>query len=98
MKRRLIRTTALLLGIAVLAALPSASRGEHDGKLQILILGDSTAECSIPRKLAPEGPHLEDVIRQLLAAEGDLPPCNVINVALSGLTAEEIKIVEGAAR
>ncbi|MCX6901149.1 MAG: SGNH/GDSL hydrolase family protein [Verrucomicrobia bacterium] len=76
--------TALLFGIAALVAMPIATRGEHDGKLQILILGDSTAECSIPRKLVPEGPQLEDVIRQLLAAEGDLPPCNVINVALSG--------------
>ncbi|MCX6906558.1 MAG: SGNH/GDSL hydrolase family protein [Verrucomicrobia bacterium] len=84
MNRKLIRTTALLFVIAALMAAPIASRGEHDGKLQILILGDSTAECSIPRKLVPEGPHLEDVIRQLLAAEGDLPPCNVINVALSG--------------
>ena len=84
MNRRLIRTAALLLGIVAFVATPVASRGEHDGKLQILILGDSTAECSIPRKLVPEGPHLEDVIRQLLAAEGDLPPCNVINVALSG--------------
>ncbi len=59
-------------------------RAEHEGKVQILILGDSTAEGSIPRKLVKEGPHLEEVIRQLLAAEGDLPPCDVINVALSG--------------
>lgn len=84
MNRRLIRTTAFLLGVAALVATPVISRGEHDGKIQILILGDSTAEGSIPRKHVPEGPHLEDVIRQLLAAEGDLPPCNVINVALSG--------------
>ena len=84
MNKRLVWTTALLLGIAVLTALPATSRGEHDGKVQILILGDSTAEGSIPRRHVPEGPHLEDVIQQLLAAEGDLPPCNVINVALSG--------------
>jgi len=62
----------------------AASRGEHDGKLQILLLGDSTAEGSIPRKLVPQGPHLEDVIRLLLAVEGDLPPCNVTNLGLSG--------------
>lgn len=84
MNRRLIRTTAFLLGVAALVATPVTSRGEHDGKLQILILGDSTAEGSIPRKHVPEGPHLEDVIRLLLAAEGDLPPCNVINLGLSG--------------
>ena len=84
MNTRLIRTTALLLGIVTLLSAPTTSRGEHDGKVQILILGDSTAEGSVPRRHVPEGPHLEDVIRQLLAAEGDLPPCNVINVALSG--------------
>jgi len=55
--------TALLFGIAALVALPVASRAEHDGKVQILILGDSTAEGGIPRKLVPEGPHLEDEIK-----------------------------------
>ena len=59
-------------------------RAELDGKLQILLLGDSTAEGSIPRQLVKEGPHLEDVISSLLAAEGDLPPTHVINLALSG--------------
>lgn len=78
------RRFVISLFVGFILALPVASRAEHDGKLQILILGDSTAEGSIPRKLVPQGPHLEDVIRQLLAAEGDLPPCNVINVALSG--------------
>jgi lysophospholipase L1-like esterase len=69
---------------ALLILLPPTLRAEHEGKVQILILGDSTAEGSIPRKLVKEGPHLEDIIRQLLAAEGDLPPCNVVNLALSG--------------
>ncbi|MBI5684466.1 MAG: hypothetical protein HZC54_05265 [Verrucomicrobia bacterium] len=76
--------TALLFVIAALVALPVASRAEHDGKLQILILGDSTAECSIPRKLVPEGPQLEDVIRQANA--------------LCRLAAEGIRIVEGAGK
>lgn len=57
---------------------------EHDGKVQILLLGDSTTEGSVPRRLAPKGPHLEDVIRGLLAEEKDLPPTNVINLGLSG--------------
>jgi len=78
---RVLRLTALL---TLTLLVPTALRAEHEGKVQILILGDSTAEGSIPRKLVKEGPHLEDVIRQLLAAEGDLPPCNVINIALSG--------------
>lgn len=64
--------------------MPVALHAEHEGKIQILLLGDSTAEASIPRKLAPEEAQLEDVIRVLLAAEGDLPPADVINLGLSG--------------
>ncbi|MSU72639.1 MAG: SGNH/GDSL hydrolase family protein [Opitutus sp.] len=74
----------LLCGLALLAIIPAVARATHDGKLQILLLGDSTTEGSIPRKVVPQGPHLEQVIEQLLAAEGDLPPCHVINVGLSG--------------
>ncbi len=59
-------------------------QAEHEGKLQILLLGDSTTEGSVPRRHVPKGPHLEDVIRELLAAEKDLPPTNVINLGLSG--------------
>lgn len=57
---------------------------EPDGKVQILLLGDSTTEGSVPRRHVPKGPHLEDVIRELLAEEKDLPPTNVINLGLSG--------------
>jgi len=57
---------------------------EHEGKAQILLLGDSTTEGSVPRRHVPKGPHLEDVIRDLLAEEKDLPPTNVINLGLSG--------------
>jgi lysophospholipase L1-like esterase len=57
---------------------------EHEGKIQILLLGDSTTEASFPKKLAPNEPQFEDIIRNLLAAEGDLTPTNVINVGLSG--------------
>jgi len=59
-------------------------QAENEGKLQILLLGDSTTEGSVPRRHVPKGPHLEDVIRELLAAETDLPPTNVINLGLSG--------------
>lgn len=57
---------------------------EHEGRVQIMLLGDSTTEGSVPRRHVPKGPHLEDVIRELLAAEKDLPPTNVINLGLSG--------------
>lgn len=63
---------------------PAAVRAEHEGKLQILLLGDSTTEASVPKRHLPQGPHFEDVIRLLLAAEKDLPPANVINLGLSG--------------
>jgi lysophospholipase L1-like esterase len=74
---------ALLLSFAEFGRLERAA-AEHDGKVQILLLGDSTTEGSIPRRHVPKGPHLEDVIRELLAEEKDLPPTNVINLGLSG--------------
>lgn len=60
------------------------ARAEHEGRVQVLLLGDSTTEGSVPRRLKPAGPHLETVLEQLLAAEADLPPCHVINSSLSG--------------
>lgn len=80
----MIRTTTAVLLLALTLMMPGTLHAEHEGKLQILLLGDSTTEASIPRKLAPDEPQLEDVIRVLLAAEGDLPPANVINLGLSG--------------
>lgn len=53
-------------------------------RLQILLLGDSTTEAGIPKKLAPEEPQLEDTVRILLAAEADLPPVDVHNEGVSG--------------
>ena len=70
--------------IVVLAALPRQTRAEHDGKLQILLLGDSTTIGSVCRITDPKGPHLEDVVRSLLATEKDLPPTNVINQGRDG--------------
>ncbi len=78
---------APLRALSVLVALvlsPQCAQAEHDGKLQILLLGDSTTEGSIPRLLRPSGPHLERVLELLLAAQSDLPPCHVINSSLSG--------------
>lgn len=74
----------LLVGCLAWIASSRPVMAEHDGKVQILLLGDSTTEGSIPRLHVPKGPHLEDVIRQLLAEEKDLPPTNVINLGLSG--------------
>ena len=82
-----MRGRVFLILMAVLIASDvgtDVARAEHEGKVQILLLGDSTTEGSVPRRHVPKGPHLEDVIRELLAAEKDLPPTNVINLGLSG--------------
>jgi lysophospholipase L1-like esterase len=82
---RLVQTVArILLALVTIALLPRPANAEHDGKVQVLLLGDSTTEGSMPRLMKPEGPHLEKVLEQLLAAEEDLPPCHVINSSLSG--------------
>ena len=75
-----------ILFVTIFALLINGSllKAEHEGKVQILLLGDSTTEGSVPRRHVPEGPHLEEVIRLLLAEEKDLPPTNVINLGLSG--------------
>ena len=79
------RSFVLFFTALLVANIPMTPvRAEHDGKVQILLLGDSTTEGSVPRRHLPKGPHLEDVIRELLAAEKDLPPTNVINLGLSG--------------
>ena len=80
-------TFAPMLALALMLSIvlpPACANAEHEGKIQILLLGDSTTEGSVPRRLKPEGPHLEKVLELLLAAEGDLPPCHVINSSLSG--------------
>ncbi len=75
---RAFLTTLLSLGIVFTA------RAEHDGKLQIVLLGDSTTEGSIPRLVKPKGPHFESVLQSMLAVQPDLPPCDVIQRGLSG--------------
>jgi lysophospholipase L1-like esterase len=79
-----MKCIATLLLCVFLFVMAGSSRAEHEGKIQILLLGDSATESSIPRKVAPQEPQFEDVVRILLAAEGDLPPTNVINLGLSG--------------
>lgn len=82
---RTLISTFMVTCFAVTATFaPTPLMAEHEGKIQILLLGDSTAEGSIPRALKPDAAHLEKAIEQLLIAEGDLPACHVINTSLSG--------------
>jgi len=63
-------------------AFSAATAGKK--RLQIVLLGDSTTEASIPKKLASDEPQIEDTLRILLAANPDLPPCDVYNEGVSG--------------
>ena len=69
--------------VALLALPAAASRGE-EGKLRVLLLGDSTTIGSVCRRSDPDGLHLEDVIRLLLAADPGLPPAEVVNQGRDG--------------
>src|SRR4051812_27025861 len=80
-RRSLLCLPALLVSLTL-----STAQAELNGKLQILLLGDSTCEGSIPKKHNPQGPQHEDVVRLKLAEEKDLPPTNVINQGRSGET------------
>ena len=53
-------------------------------RTQIILLGDSTTEASIPKKMAPAEPQFEDMLRIKLATEPGLPPCDVYNEGVSG--------------
>ena len=53
-------------------------------RLQIILLGDSTTEAGVPRRMAPTEPQFEDAVRIQLAATADLPPCDVHNEGVSG--------------
>ncbi|MEX2580244.1 MAG: GDSL-type esterase/lipase family protein [Verrucomicrobiales bacterium] len=70
--------------LVLLLFTPPSSRAEKDDWVRILLLGDSTTEGSVPRRLQPEGPHLEQVIRHLLHADPELPRCKVYNSGISG--------------
>ncbi|MBA4017283.1 MAG: SGNH/GDSL hydrolase family protein [Pirellula sp.] len=84
--RLLLREMTLVLTavVALVAMSPPHAQAEHEGKVQVLLLGDSTTIGSVCRRSEPDGPHLEDVIRTLLATESDLPAVNVINQGRDG--------------
>jgi lysophospholipase L1-like esterase len=76
---------ALLALVAGFLFFPrTVPHAEENRTLQILLMGDSTCEESIPKKHNPAGPHHEDIIRLKLAEQKDLPPTNVINKGQSG--------------
>ena len=63
---RIRNSLSLTIAFLTITLCGGPVQAEHDGKVQILLLGDSTTEGSVPRRHVPKGPHLEDVIRELL--------------------------------
>ncbi|MCB9766552.1 MAG: SGNH/GDSL hydrolase family protein [Candidatus Omnitrophica bacterium] len=66
------------------SSLTPGAEPDSDQVVQVLLLGDSTVQGSVTRAVEPEADQLEDVVRKLLDAEGDLPPVRVINEGRGG--------------
>lgn len=75
-------TSDQFLGDGKVFAFSDATAGKK--RVQILLLGDSTTEAIIPKKIAPDEPQFEDMIRAGLALEKDLPATDVYNEGVSG--------------
>lgn len=75
-------TSDQVLGDGKPFAFSNATAGPR--RLQVILLGDSTTEASIPKKLDPDEPQFEDTLRILLASQPGLPPCDVYNEGVSG--------------
>lgn len=75
-------TSDQILGDGKVFAFSAATAGPK--RLQIILLGDSTTEAIIPKKIAPDEPQFEDMVRIRLAAEAGLPPADVYNEGVSG--------------
>lgn len=56
---------------------------------KLMLVGDSTTIGNLPREVKPEGPHLEQLIEQLAAAEG-MPALEVVNTGKGGETAKRL--------
>jgi lysophospholipase L1-like esterase len=82
--RRLVLTLPLILSLSVRPAPPAPAQEKRPAQVRVLLLGDSTVIGSVCRRQAPKADHLEDVIRKMLAAEGDLPPAEVLNQGRDG--------------
>jgi len=84
LRRRFCGSWMVVLLLLVTFFCQGIVRSEDDGKIRILLLGDSTTEGSIPRLMKPEGPHLDQTLQHILDASGT--PADVIASGLSGET------------
>lgn len=55
--------------------------------ITVLLIGDSTTKGATPRRVKPNGIHLEETIEQLSALEPFMPTVRVINSSQGGETA-----------
>lgn len=95
MKNRIFtsRFQCVCSAVAAFLFLPVHAWSEQGGAVQILLLGDSTTEGYVPRQVRPEGPHLDQMLEQLLSVEEDVPPCKVL---VSGKGGETIRaLIDG---
>lgn len=84
MSRSFSRRVSALIAATFCLLFVAQARAEHEGKVQVLLLGDSTTIGSVCRRAEPKGPHLEDVVRNITATDASLPPLNVINQGRDG--------------
>ncbi len=79
-----------LVAIVLLIMSVSSAHAMRDGKLLILLVGDSTTAGATPRMVHPDASHLEQLIVELMACEEGMPPLEVINLGKGGETAASI--------
>lgn len=87
-----VARAAFLLSLVVTACFTIQTSDVASGqnvKTKILLVGDSTTIGGVPRKLNPDGLHLEQRIEQLAAVAG-LPALEVINTGRGGETANRL--------
>ena len=82
----------LCLCIALLMCAPGVASAAERDTLTVLLIGDSTTKGATPRRVKPDGIHLEEMIEQLAALEPSMPAVKVINSSRGGETA--LSVVE----
>lgn len=92
-KKMISQTVCRLIALVIFAC--GTAQAKVDGRIQILLIGDSTTIGNQPRAAKPAGPNLEDIVKGLLAAETDLPPADVFNLGLGGDDIGELLTPDG---
>ncbi len=78
------RCQSFCIALLLISVSATVARADHEGKLQILLMGDSTCIGSVCRTTHPKAHHLEHVVRDLLKSDNGVPATNVINQGRNG--------------